>query len=247
MVATETLKLRERLRGLAQAAAASYAAGAQRGDVDDFSPFAADGVRAFLHRPTGEPIGGLALTHGAGSDCMAPLLVATARAFAAVGLCALRFDLPFRKRRPTGPPRPGDAAADRDGVRRAVAAVRKLTPGRVFLGGHSYGGRQASMLAAEEAGVADALLLLSYPLHPPKQPEKLRTAHFPSLRTPAVFVHGTNDGFATIAELEQAVALIPASTRILTVDGAGHDLKRGRFDVAAVVAAVLGDQLLPHV
>jgi len=61
--------------------------------------------------------------------------------------------------------------------------MRELVTGRVFLGGQSYGGRQASMLLASEPGLADALLLLSYPLHPPRRPAELRTAHLPSLKT----------------------------------------------------------------
>ena len=73
--------------------------------------------------------------------------------------------------------------------------LRGRVGGPVVLGGHSYGGRQATMLAAEEPGVAEALLLLSYPLHPPNKPAQLRTAHFPQLRTPALFVSGTKDPF----------------------------------------------------
>ena len=82
----------------------------------------------------------------------------------------------------------------------------------------------ASMLAATESGLVDALLLLSYPLHPPRQPQQLRTRHFPQLETPALFVSGTHDGFASIAELESALALIPARTQLLPVAGAGHEL-----------------------
>jgi len=95
---------------------------------------------------------------------------------------------------------------------------------RVFLAGHSYGGRQASMLLAEDPGVADGLLLLSYPLHPPKKPTELRTKHFPQLVKPAFLVHGTRDPFATIAELQSTLALIPARHALLEVDGAAHDL-----------------------
>jgi len=109
----------------------------------------------------------------------------------------------------------------------------------IYLGGHSYGGRQASMLAAEDPGLAKALLLLSYPLHPPGKPDQLRTAHFPNLRSPAVFVHGAADPFGSIAELTAAVAMIPAQTQILPIEGAGHDLGRGRFVSPALVAALL--------
>jgi hypothetical protein len=82
------------------------------------------------------------------------------------------------------------------------------------------------MLAATQPGLSAALLLLSYPLHPPKQPENKRTAFFPELRIPALFVHGTQDPFASLEELRDAMALIPAPTDLLPVEGAAHDLAR---------------------
>ena len=211
-------------------------------------PFEAEGVRGFLHRPDRPPHGlpgaGLVLTHGAGGNSTAPLLVAAAAAFSAAGLHVLRCDLPFRQRRPSGPPSPAGAAADRAGLRAAVAALRAISlgaigPGAVILGGQSYGGRQATLLAADEPELVQALLLFSYPLHPPGKPERLRTEHFPRLRVPALFVHGTADPFGSIAELRAGVALIPAPTQIMPIEHAGHDLRRGRFDLGAVVAAAL--------
>lgn len=80
------------------------------------------------------------------------------------------------------------------------------------------------MLAAEQPAIADGLLLLSYPLHPPGRPDDLRTAHFPGLRTPALFVHGTRDGFGTIEEMTGALGLIPARTTLFQIKGAGHEL-----------------------
>ena len=80
------------------------------------------------------------------------------------------------------------------------------------------------MLVAEESAVADGLLLLSYPLHPPNKPMELRTKHFSRLSRPAFFAHGTRDGFASIAEMEAALRLIPAEHALLPVEGAGHDL-----------------------
>lgn len=204
------------------------------------APFSTAGVRGFLHRPANANGAGFVLTHGAGANCDAPVLVEAACAFGAAGLVVLRCDLPFRQQRPKGPPSRGGAAADREGLRSAIEAMRHIVPGPVFLGGHSYGGRQASMLAAEEPDIARALLLLSYPLHPPKKPQQLRTGHFPDLRTRAVFVHGTVDPFGTIPELEVAVATIPAAHRLIPIEGAGHDLRRGRIDFAGLVAAVLG-------
>jgi len=197
--------------------------------------FESGGVRGVLHTPDSPNGDAFALTHGAGSNCNAPLLQILSRAFAEAGYAVLRYDLPFRQQRSKGPPFPAAAARDREGIGQAVAAVRGLAPGRVYAGGHSYGGRQTAMAAAESPVLADVLLLLSYPLHPPNRPEQKRTAFFPDLRTPALFVHGTSDPFATLEELRSAVALIPARTDLFAVEGAGHDLKR---------SAGLGAQIL---
>jgi predicted alpha/beta-hydrolase family hydrolase len=106
--------------------------------------------------------------------------------------------------------------------------MRSKTTGRIFLGGHSYGGRQASLLVASDPTLVTALLLLSFPLHPPQKPDELRSKHFPDLKTPALFVHGERDGFATQAEIESALQLIPAHTRLLSVPAAGHELLSAR-------------------
>ena len=166
----------------------------------------------------------LILTHGAGSNRDAPLLVAVERALTARGVEVLRVNLPYRELRPSGPPRAGDPERDRAGLRAIAERVANERGGRVFLGGHSYGGRQSSMLGAETPGVASALLLLSYPLNPPRRPDQPRTAHLPSLQIPAFFVHGTRDPFGTIDELRAAIALIPARTELLEMAGAGHEL-----------------------
>lgn len=200
--------------------------------------FRDESVRGFLHRPA-EPAGQdwLVLTHGAGSNCSAPLLVALAASFCDSGWTVLRCDLPFRQMRPHGPPQRGSAERDQQGLSAAIASVRRQTSGRVYLGGHSYGGRQSTMLAADHPGLVHCLLLLSYPLHPPQRPEVLRTAHFPRLETPAVFVHGTRDGFGSIDELGAALKLIPARTELLPVTGAGHELlsKKNREELPAIV------------
>ena len=136
--------------------------------------------------------------------------------------------LPYRQARPKGPPYRGDAKRDREGLRRAVEAVREAAAGRVFLGGQSYGGRQATLLAAEDSAVVDGLLLISYPLHPPGKPDSLRTAHFPDLQVPAFFAHGSRDAFGSLDEMQEALPLIPASRELFEVFGGGHGLiKRG--------------------
>ncbi|MGH9556938.1 MAG: alpha/beta hydrolase family protein [Terriglobales bacterium] len=212
-------------------------------------------VRGFLHRPTSPTGSALALCHGAGGNCRAALLVAIAEAFCDAGIAVLRFDLPYRQAKSFGPPSPGSAVADREGIRRAAAALKSQSPGRIFLGGLSYGGRQTSMLAAEDSSVADELLLLSYPLHPPGRPQQLRTAHLPQLMTPALFVHGTKDPFGAIEEMRSALKLIPAPTSLVVMDGVGHDLGYSRKTSArapedvprAVLAAFRSFLLLPTV
>jgi predicted alpha/beta-hydrolase family hydrolase len=201
------------------------------------SPFEQGTVRGLLDTPPVQPIAGLVLAHGAGGDCRTPIVASVAAAFVRAGLAVLRIDLPFRQKRPRGSPSRGDAERDREGLRDAVAALQKIAPGRIFLGGQSYGGRQASMLAAESPEIAPALLLLSYPLHPPGKPETLRTDHFPALRTPALFVHGGRDPFASEEELRSALKLIPARTELVELPRAGHELARGAFDVDALVTA----------
>ncbi len=187
---------------------------------DSFDP----PVRGFVHLSENANGDAMILTHGAGSNCNAPLLVALSEAFAGYGYTVLRCDLPFRQDRRTGPPFPGNAERDRAGLRNAVAMMRKAAAENVYLGGHSYGGRQSTMLCAAEPELVSGLLLLSYPLHPPRKPEQLRIQHLPNLRTPSLFVHGTRDPFGSIEEIEKALKLIPARTDLLKVDGAGHDL-----------------------
>ena len=187
--------------------------------------FAADPrVRGFLHTPDRSAGDALILTHGAGANCESPLLIALANAFCEAGMTVLRCDLPFRQLRPHGPPPPGSASRDQQGLRNAVESLHAQVAGRIFLGGHSYGGRQATMLAASQPDLAAGLLLLSYPLHPPKRPQQLRTAHFPQLRTPAIFFHGSRDGFGTQEEMTEALKLIPAQTELVPVQSAGHEL-----------------------
>jgi uncharacterized protein len=162
----------------------------------------------------------LLLTHGAGSNADSALLLALD-----VALGAVRFNLPYREKRPTGPPRHGDDVEARAEIRRRVERARAEHPGEpVVAGGHSYGGRQTSMLAAEHPSLLDGLLLLSYPLHPPRKPDQLRTAHFPAIRTPALFIHGTRDPFGLPEEMRTAVEVIPARKQLVLVERAGHEL-----------------------
>ena len=133
-------------------------------------------VRGVLHRPEGDFDSALVIAHGAGGTKESRLLVAIGDEFSSHGIATLRIDLPYRQKRPKGPPSPHSAAKDRLGI---VRAVESLEASRVFIGGTSYGGRQSTLLAAEQPDLAAGLILLSYPLHPPGKPENLRTQHFP--------------------------------------------------------------------
>lgn len=191
--------------------------------LTSITPIDEAGVRGFLHLPL-QPAGdALALTHGAGANCQSPLLIALSEEFCRAGLIVLRYDLPFRQLRPHGPPI-RTAEKDQHGVRLAIEFLQKRSPKRLFTGGHSYGGRQTTILLATQPDLAAGLLLLSYPLHPPKAPQQLRTAHFPDLRTSALFVHGSRDRFGTVDELSAALKQIPARTSLLMIEAAGHEL-----------------------
>ena len=190
----------------------------------------------FLHYPD-RPFGSmLALTHGAGGSAKGALLIALADTLAEAGMLVYRYNLPFRQRRPQGPPSPATAEKDRGGIREALGLLRQKGSGRLLAGGHSYGGRQTTMAAAEDPGLADGLLLLSYPLHAPGRPEQLRTGHFPALRIKSLFVHGSKDPFGSPEEMREAVQLIAAPHELLLVPNAGHDLGKHHSALAQTIA-----------
>jgi hypothetical protein len=189
-----------------------------------------DGIAGLVHEPDGTPSGVVMLTHGAGGSRESPLLKRVCDEWARRGWLAVRYNLPYRRRRPKGPPS-GSAATDRAGIVEAVALARRLTDGPVIAGGHSYGGRQTSMAVADEGLDVAALMLFSYPVHPPGKPEKPRTEHLPRIRVPTVFTHGTSDPFGTIEEVHAAAQLVGAATEIVEIAGARHDLGSKALDV----------------
>lgn len=197
-----------------------------------------DEIAGIAHTPEGSPAGVVLLTHGAGGSRESPMLMAICDEWARRGWLAVRYNLPYRRRRPKGPPS-GSAAADQAGVVEAIATAQNLTAGPVITGGHSYGGRLTSMVVADNPTV-QGLTLFSYPLHPPGKPERLRTEHFSSIAVPTVFTHGTSDPFGSIPELRAAATLIPAPTEIVEIAGARHDLGTKVLSVpdVAVTAAL---------
>jgi predicted alpha/beta-hydrolase family hydrolase len=189
-----------------------------------------DAIAGVAHKPVGTPAGSVVLTHGAGGSRESALLAKVCEEWARRGWLAVRYNLPYRRRRPKGPPS-GSAATDQAGIVEAIAAVGGMADGPVIAGGHSYGGRMTSMVVAEHAAQVDALMLFSYPLHPPGKPGRLRTEHLPRIEAPTVFTHGTSDPFGSIDELRAAAALIPASTEVVEITGARHDLGSKALDV----------------
>jgi uncharacterized protein len=192
-----------------------------------------DDIAGIGHQPEGTPQGIVVLTHGAGGNRDAKVLQQVCDEWARRGWLAVRYNLPYRRRRPTGPPS-GSAAADRAGIVEAITFCRGLADGPLVAGGHSYGGRQTSMVVAADEAEVDVLTLFSYPVHPPGKPERARTEHLPDITAPTVFTHGTSDPFGTPAELRDAAALIAAPTEIVEITGARHDLGSKSLDVAAL-------------
>ncbi|RAU93805.1 alpha/beta hydrolase [Mycobacterium colombiense] len=192
-----------------------------------------DGIAGIAHEPTGEPTGVVVLTHGAGGNRDAVLLQQVCDEWAQRGWLAVRYNLPYRRRRPTGPPS-GSASADRAGIVEAIAVCRGLVDGPLIAGGHSYGGRQTSMVVAAGAAAVDVLTLFSYPVHPPGKPERARTEHLPDITVPTVFTHGTSDPFGTPDELRAAAALVTGTTAVVEIASARHDLRSKTLNVPAL-------------
>lgn len=181
-------------------------------------------VSATVHeprRPTGPAV---LLVHGAGSDKDGAPLVALAEAVAAEGHLVVRANLPYReagaKRRP---PRADRAVP---GYRQVLeSARREVGPRRPWVaGGKSYGGRVASMAAAEGMAVA-GLLLYGYPLHPPGSPERLRVAHWPRITVPSLFLQGTRDTFGDVARFEEHLGDLSGPATLHVVEGGDHSLR----------------------
>jgi len=196
--------------------------------------------------------GVVAIAHGAGAGMDHPFLVGFAAALRAEGFTTVRFNFPYVE---AGRRMPGPAAHAILTWRAVVAAIRADAPeAPVWACGKSYGGRMASMAAAEgldgEGLDVDGLVYLGYPLHPPGKPDKPRVEHLPAVRPPQLFVEGTNDPFVQpLSQLEDAVASCQ-DARIAWFEGGAHSFEvKGRkrpadevgASVAPVVAAFLSE------
>ena len=190
-------------------------------------------IAGVAHKPDYIPAGVVVLTHGAGGNRDSILLQQVCDEWARRGWLAVRYNLPYRRRRPTGPPS-GSAGTDRAGIVEAITVCRGLADGPLIAGGHSYGGRQTSMVVASDEAPVDLLTLFSYPVHPPGKPERPRTDHLPDITVPTVFTHGASDPFGTPREVRDAAAMIAAPTEVVEITGARHDLRSKTLDVPAL-------------
>lgn len=177
--------------------------------------------------------GGLVLFPGAGSSSDHPTLVALEVHLAPLPVG--RFDFPYRREGRRAPDRAPKLVASVVEEATAFAAAHDLAPGSLVLGGRSMGGRMCSMAVAEGLPAA-GLVLLSYPLHPPGRPDRLRIEHLPALDVPCLFVSGTRDPFGSPDELEREVAAIPGPVTIHWLEGGRHDVKGRDDEIAEVVA-----------
>lgn len=185
-----------------------------------------------------EPWAVIALAHGAGGGPEHPFLAGFAAGLQARGVAVLRFAFPYRE---AGRRLPGPAAHAVATWAAVAAALGEEHPDLPFWAvGKSYGGRMASLAAAEAVISPAGLVYLGYPLHPPGEPEKDRAAHLPGIRAPQLFVSGTADPFIQpVAALERWVSACP-DAEILWAAGAGHS-----FEVAGArrPADAIGEDL----
>lgn len=193
----------------------------------------------------GKPV--VILAHGAGSHMEQKTVVWLAGLLREAGFSVVRFNFLYRAQGRGMPDRMPVAV---ETYRAVIASVRdRLKPGRLLIGGHSFGGRVASIVEAEGKSV-DGLVLFGYPLHPPGQPEKLRDAHLSAIETPTLQLNGTADELCTRAIMDQIVAsLDPKLWRLVWIDGADHSYAvkkvsgRTRKDVEADIEQSLSNLL----
>jgi predicted alpha/beta-hydrolase family hydrolase len=171
---------------------------------------------------------------GAGSSASSPSLVAIEEALAPMPV--QRRDFPYRREGRKAPDRPPKLLACVVEEAERLRDTAGVAANRILLGGRSMGGRICSMAVADGLPAA-GLVLISYPLHPPGRPERLRIEHLPALDVPCLFISGTRDTFGTPAELEEHTAVIPGEVTHVWIEGKGHDLKGCDARIAEAVVA----------
>ena len=184
-------------------------------------------------------ISGVILFPGAGTNSNHQSLVAIENYLkpSQPNLNVRRVDFAYRTAGKSFPDRPPVLI---ENVRNAVLEAAKdwgCATNKIVIGGRSMGGRMCSMAITDTAQKLDvaALVCICYPLHPPKQPEKLRTEHLPRINVETMFISGTRDEFGTVDELKKATSIINAKVSHEFINGARHDLKNHDDEVAELV------------
>lgn len=185
----------------------------------------------------------LVLGHGAGGPMQTPALVSFAEAMCDRGIGTVRFNFPYTEAGRKAP----DPQPRLISCYRAVATAVAGKASELFLGGRSMGGRIASHVVAEGLH-AQGLVFLSYPLHPPGKPERIRDAHLGAISAPMLFVQGSRDAFARPDLLAATMGRLPRAN-LHKVEGADHGLKvpgRDPTDVTKEIADIVATWIHSH-
>ena len=182
-------------------------------------------------------VAAVVLFPGAGSSSTHSSLLAMQDALAPLPVA--RHDFPYRL---AGKPFPDKTpvliATVKEHVR-AFAASLGVPTSKIVIGGRSMGGRMCSIAVADEVDPLEVagLVLVSYPLHPPKKPEALRIEHLPRVAVPTLCVSGTKDNFGTPDELCASFSVVPGDVTWSFIDNGRHELAKADAEVANRIAA----------
>jgi predicted alpha/beta-hydrolase family hydrolase len=185
-----------------------------------------DRVTAQAYGPEGDRgLPTFVLAHGAGAGQFSPFIARVARGLADGGIQVITFDFPYMERGKRVP----DRAPKLESAYRAMVGevLARHSPGALFIGGKSLGGRIASHLAAagdELAGKLSGVICLGYPLHPPGAPTRMRDTHLPRIRAPMLVVQGERDTFGSPDEIRAAIRAMDAPVQLFVVEGGDHSL-----------------------
>ena len=175
---------------------------------------------------------GIILFHGAGGNREHPVFLEIERLSK---IPVLRYNFAYRQasaKRP--PPRIEKIVKEISQVSIDFAEANGIPQSSLVLGGRSFGGRAASMAIAEGLP-SRALVLLSYPLHPPGKVESLRVSHLHRIRRPTIFISGDKDPFGSPDLLEQYTRKIPSEVRFHILERQDHDPKESEIVAGLVI------------
>jgi uncharacterized protein len=192
-----------------------------RVDINEFQS-----VTAVLYPASARDRAGITLIlgHGAGAGQSSPFMVTFATELALRGIDAVTFNFFYMEHRRGGPDKNDKLEACWRAVIETVRTHKKLKRNKLAIGGKSMGGRIASQVAAAGVGDLAGLVFLGYPLHPPGNPEKLRSKHLPLIKSPMLFIQGSRDTFGTEDEMRPIVKKLPRAT-LHIIAGGDHSLK----------------------